>query len=771
MADFRRWLFALAVVALLAGFSVPVRAQQGPAFNCQATVGVPPIIRAEGLTELVGDVTLDCTGGISTPAGKAVPPVDITVFLSQNVTSKITASVGGVNFDEALMIVDEPHSGAHPAIPLLNCGNTLAPDTGNSGPGVCGIISDGVPTDTYNGTGGVYTTGTGTTLPCDGAAETVDPAASTYACGHPNVFQGRQGSSFFAAGFPNTSVTFAGVPIDPPGSVGHRIIRITNIRVNATAQGFGSSAPSPITLTISINGNTSMGINNPLQTVAYVQPGLGCPEYGTNCTSGNGASFLQCEPPGIASTNVSLTFQEGFLSSWKARNISFITDQGDLTGAANGNGQLQAGGSYWSWAGTFNTPADVNQNVPGAIYFTESGFMYPSGTGAPHDPNPNPPNGVGTIPVTATTYAFANAYNGSSNSTNISAVGTVSQGTRLIMQLGTVPTNTSVFVPGRITITNTAGKNSGALVLINSSTNPPNANGYGGAFDSVSGNVQVFSNTVIVYEVVFADPFSLETATVPFFVSYNNNPSTLAQTGVPAVVSSSGFAPTYSSGGTTASTAPSPFPIPRFIPHPNSNYPNGIVLYEINKCTCNILFPFVTSGAPPNSGQVPFDTGIAIVNTSKDPGAAAFGTGNGAGQQTGTVTLWMYGSNFAGLDASLLPAQTTTAPIPAGQALLYDFAEGGGQIGGGVGSNAVSAGLNAQWMGYTGYVIAQAQFQYCHAYAFISQIGLAQGVSEGYLGLVLDNNGVNCNGEPQGTPGINNLGLCRTNQEGENLVH
>src|SRR5215831_18655330 len=76
MADFRKWIYALAVVALLAGFTVPVSAQ-APPFQCIANAGVPPIVRAEGYTEQVGDLTLNCTGGVSTPAGITVPPVNV----------------------------------------------------------------------------------------------------------------------------------------------------------------------------------------------------------------------------------------------------------------------------------------------------------------------------------------------------------------------------------------------------------------------------------------------------------------------------------------------------------------------------------------------------------------------------------------------------------------------------------------------------------------------------------------------------------------------
>src|ERR1700693_3051249 len=109
MADFRRWIFALAVVALLAGLSVPASAQP---VVCNTSVSVTPIVRSEGLAELVGDLVLYCTGGTPTPPGIAVPQVNITVFLNTNITSKVlgTQLVAFGNgqtsaLDEALLII------------------------------------------------------------------------------------------------------------------------------------------------------------------------------------------------------------------------------------------------------------------------------------------------------------------------------------------------------------------------------------------------------------------------------------------------------------------------------------------------------------------------------------------------------------------------------------------------------------------------------------------------------------------------------------------
>ena len=68
----------------------------------------------------------------------------------------------------------------------------------------------------------------------------------------------------------------------------------------------------------------------------------------------------------------------------------------------------------------------------------------------------------------------------------------------------------------------------------------------------------------------------------------------------------------------------------------SSNWQAPVPLFQINRCACNLLFPYVTN-APTVGGA--FDTGIAIANTSLDPGVSNgfFGT-----QQSGPVQMWFY---------------------------------------------------------------------------------------------------------------------------------
>ncbi len=96
-----------------------------------------------------------------------------------------------------------------------------------------------------------------------------------------------------------------------------------------------------------------------------------------------------------------------------------------------------------------------------------------------------------------------------------------------------------------------------------------------------------------------------------------------------------------------------------------------------------------------------------------------------------------------------------TTNVPTGQVMTYVASSGSQQW-----------GLDNRAAGFVGYVITQSAFQYCHAFAYVSALGagpLTPGASEGYLGLLLDNQGL--------TNTVNQLGLQRTTQAGENLVH
>jgi len=808
MADFRRWFYAFALVALLAGLTVPASAQLAP-FQCQAATGVPPTIRAEGLTELLGDLVLSCSGGVPTPAGQVVQPANITVTLNTNLTSRLLS--GGI-WSEAIIIIDEPHSAFNPTRPILNCGNAGALDSGPSGANVCAIYATADPSHTYDGTPNGYSgtcTGGGTGLTCGTVAGStfvtgtcttatapapqVGPTANSYGCGRPNVFQGRLGTPQDVNQY--NAVSWLGIPLDPPGTTTTRTIRITNIRGDGSHLGIPAAGNYYLNYAqeqISINSSTSLSLNNSQQIVAYVQQGLLAAVGRTNF------NFLQCVgeneiigPTGPAGSTTGTfpvgghqttglspqyTFTEGFGSSWKAKNIAQILGPSGSAGPP-GNGQLVTAASYWSYTGstttgtgTVNYPVDLNQNVPGALYNTESGFEYQPGLS---DPTPDPPLGTGTGTVTG--LGLATAFH---NSTLLDNAGVANQGTRLMFQIqsATFVPGTNVLVPDAIYLTNstaTAGYTgiSGIAMLV--TTDQYGAGIYAPVYTGTSAAAAVTTYSVLsttgvaVYEVIFSDPFSLESATLTAVVSYApalnlNEPTPGTTTTV-----SGGFAPAYGASSPYSQTAhyPQPMggtpnlPIPRFVP--SSIAPAAF--FSVSKCACNLLFPFVSA-----SGG--YDTGIAIANTSLDN--LGFAGGSSALSQFGGVEFWYYGTGSAGgtppppqctntATPGVCPpnVSSTTPLVAAGQVLTYVLSSGGGSIGAG------PNGLTNEANGFSGYIIAQAQFQYCHAYAFITAVGagpLSQAVSEGYLGLILDNKSWNC---------TSNGGLCRTTQNSENLVH
>ncbi|MGH9672987.1 MAG: hypothetical protein ACRD44_07380 [Bryobacteraceae bacterium] len=93
------------VQVILIGLSAiavgPILSAQAVPFSCTANAGVPPILRAEGLTELVGDVVLGCTGGEITQRGVPVPLVSLQLFLNTNIASRVFSG----NVSEALLLV------------------------------------------------------------------------------------------------------------------------------------------------------------------------------------------------------------------------------------------------------------------------------------------------------------------------------------------------------------------------------------------------------------------------------------------------------------------------------------------------------------------------------------------------------------------------------------------------------------------------------------------------------------------------------------------
>jgi len=667
MADFRKWLLALAAVAVLLCFGSSTAFAQG-AFTCNTTGASPNIVRSEGVAELVGDVILNCTGGTPTKAGKEIPLSNVQVSLNTNITSRIVQASSNVS--EALLLIDEPYPSANGVAPQSPTAAQQGPSASPTVPPVfgppfvpptygnattqqaclannntnCQIISVGV--------------GTGSLGSYSGVTDQFTPGP------HFNIFQGVQANT--------STLSWQGVPIDAPGTAGIRTIRITNIRANACLLGVSSTfIPTQITAIIGVNGGATIIINNPSQVVGQAQQGL--------LTALHTDSYVQCDnlnpfllesmsgptetignPSGITGLNSPATaaVTEGFAYSFKPRNYN----------------QILSGLGLAGMAGTADPDSDIGlQNIPGFTYRTESGFIPGPAVAVP---------GGGYVPGTGT----------------VGTVGLATQGTEISFAFAGVQTGVSLFVPGAITLTGNygAGTPAGFAVLI----------GGDGGFDlnqvTISG-----STAVATYEILYSDPSVTETMSLFGAAAYiSNTGQNIPAPGVATVAVN--FAPL-----STSPTASASAPIPRFCqPYTPAN------LFTINSCNCNLLFPFVTN-------QFGFDTGVAIANTTAD-------TLNGVTPQQGTVTLTYYGTTTGGGAAP--PTAVTTSDVASGSELVFTLSSGG------------NYGIPAT-PGFEGYIIARANFQYCHGFAFISDAG-AQKLAEGYLAIQLDLPGLNRTGVP-----------------------
>jgi hypothetical protein len=677
MADFRKWLFAFAVLALLLCAGTPAHAQgffgSTPAFVCVANAGVTPLVRLEGVTEQVGDVLLNCTGGVPTAANSPIPLTNIQVFLNTQITSRLLADGNS----EATLTIDEPFPGPPQAAPVP-ASSTPAPgapvvqnvcaavnqtNCAEFGVGPFGL-SGGAPAPSYatNPAGPIGSVG-----PYNGVGYTTTEAGVATQNPGYNVFQGVQVSA--------NQVDWLGVPVDSPGSnslggLNTRVIRITNIRGNICniASSASSFVPAAVSMFISINGSQQITISNPQVTVAFLAQGLkGVNSTGTfqQCYNLNGNLLM-----GATGQTGTLYAEalEGFASSFKVRTYTQILTPG-VTDA---------------------TPS--YQNILGFPYNTESGFVSLPTNGAALDWGLLPGD-VGLADTgTEITFTFNN----------------IGAGVSLFAPLGTV----SLYQQSQIgsNFTPAAGATpTGSAILVGGTT--------GGQLNVSGGSAS------LTYEVVASNVNLFEGLVVPVEVAYiTTSPTDPAPSTTSPSTVSINFAPAAGTN-TTASAGP----IPRFCtPYTAANF------FTINPCSCNLLFPFVTNTAG-------FDTGIAIANTTAD-------TLNGLAPQAGPVTLTYYGTTTGGGAA---PATQVSQTIPAGSELIFTLFSGG------------NYGI-APTPGFEGYIIARTNFQYCHAFAFISDLG-AQKLAEGYLAIQLD--------LPVVTTVAGPVGLNRTGQAGENEGH
>lgn len=771
MADFRRLLYVFAAVAFLMSLTVPAYAD----FQCTGNSDNRPT-RSTSYDDNAGNIVLTCTGGVPTSAGAVIPPTTITVTSNTNITSRILKTLtSGVKtqFNEALLIIDEPNTspvaGGGNGHVMSNCGFNGEDSDPAAGPGVCqekgvGALS---AASQYDGS-----------YDCD---------TGEFGCGHPNVFQGRQAVTLIGGEF--NKIQFVGVPLDPGGTTTNRTLRIANIRIDSTHFGVASPFSTvPVTATVSFAG----ALNIPDVTVQFATVELGQQSVvyeGTGflqCVgtdqeldsdgdvqndsanpfwSGSGG----IDPNGHSSPTGTMDIRviENFSTAWRVRNVELLTDHAGVDGA--GNGTL-LGGSFFcatgagaacdssigngadtsdfggepmpSWTGT-----DLVQNVPGVNYNTEAGFE----NQASDDTYPtNPPPGYGSPVI----QADANPFENNGPDTGFKNAGVASQGTRIAVKVGSIPMGARVFLPINVLLFNQADASvtgvmqADALADQNGFTSfaagsaapfqPATATAFSFNDSGTSSNTSVTNNhwlevtaasPVVTYEILFTRADALEYVDIVPAVVYNNNglSTDSPQTGVFATATVS-FAPIQN--GLAHPEQPQKdgaYSTPRFLSEFKAQ---ADPLFQIDKCACNLLFPWVVS-----AGNI--DTGIVIANTSLDPSCNPNSTTttctppattpfNGtASPQVGTVTFYYYGTVGIGdhnPPANLAP--NVSLPVSAGGYVAHVLSV----------DTSATNGLGSR-TNFAGYVIAQSAFQFCHGVVDITQ-GAA--VIFNYVGLQLD---------------------------------
>ncbi len=543
------------------------------AFSCISMAGSPPIVRAEGFTELLGDLVLVCSGGTPTAAGQPVPQMDVQIFLNTNITSRLTSDP----WSEALLLIDDP------------------------GPGVQRYCSQ---------TGGCATTGIGQEAGSDGRSDGVDYDDASGAV--PNVYQGQQTGS--------NSIRWSGVPLDPPGENSVRIVRITNVRANANMLGVSNTLmPTEIQMLISITGTTSVLVSNPQLTLGYILPGM---NFAVRQVVGSYLQSVSFNPAAAMNTSSDLlngfgtvfSFSELFASAFKRRNVALAEN--------------------WD-----ESPEPMNQNWPGVLYNTETGF---------YNSTPNvvvgPANGLGIAGLadhgTRLMARFTNVPAGVALYASVYPVRTC-----LDCGAGGRPAITAVI--GSSTVTSTAARlvstdaNGGGLFHLVTSTNSSTFDGGAATAPIPLTNGAGYA----VWEVLDADPSSLQTFEFGIGVAYvantvNNVP------GLGTATAAGSFAPL-----STAATASALAALPRFF---DNNVPRDMFTMTAG----TVAFAGATATVPATSGTgsvaltvTPGD-GVWVANSNaawltvtpaSGSGSAilsySYASNGSVGLRTGTITI------------------------------------------------------------------------------------------------------------------------------------
>ena len=413
------------------------------ALTCIALPVDNPALRDNGVTERVGDIKILCQGGAPTPAGSPVPHFNLQVFTSPGVN--ITSRNLGGDVSDALLLFDEPASAA-----LSICGSVSTP-ADSSPAGTCSPLGTGNGSGTYSG------------APKNGATP-----------GRPNAFIGRFSGP--------TSVVFSNIPFDPPGSSGPRVMRLTNIRVNASQLNNVRGGATSVSLIIS---TTSSGSGNSIQVpIGNQAPTVGIAQTAVDFTVSS-ATFLQCESQNVSGNSLaspltpqlSLKFTERFNSAFRRRSAAIPAS----TDAVPAPGESAA----------LDTPQ---------LFESESGFhKFPNGSSWNLD--------LLGLPFAA----------------SLSKAGLADSGTRLVARFKNLPTGVSLYAANHGNLLQVSNPNAVATGHVHGMAATSSGDGAFSSSGPTGVLTEVFpisGTATATWEVISTNTNVTESVTIPIAVAY-----------------------------------------------------------------------------------------------------------------------------------------------------------------------------------------------------------------------------------------------------------
>jgi len=394
---------------------------------------------------------------------------------------------------------------------------------------------------------------------------------------------------------------------------------------------------------LSVTGSTITNFVNPQQTVGTVRTGVTAELRNAAGTAVTGPQSFVT----CTGNNVELAGNPGAQYSSPGGRSLLLTFS-EATGSPNAFKKRNAA----------TTPAD-----PGAL-------------GSQNEPLQNLPNESG----------FSNLSFPTTNGLN--RVGVADTGTILRAVFSNIPANVRLFVTARETAAGSTLNSSGIPTVTARLTANPNLPFVAVPASSTAdgGLVPVPASGEVNWEVLENDVLGLESVSFGVVVAFSGSPQPTAGT----INVLSGLGP---QGGSASATTTDQ--IPR---HVVTSTP--LPVFVFNPCRTTLLFQFLTN-------QAGFDTGVSVVNSSRDT--------LGTLPQTGRCTSTFFPTPFNAATQAQFP------PL-AGPVL-----QGGEQW---------TFTVSSARPNFQGYMMVNCEFQFAHGYAFISDFGSTK-LAQGYQALVV----------------------------------